>query len=197
MGLIDVPKNKEEIASFLADGNTRSTPAVTSADINDGDILNATQTVDLGGGSYKFVTTLPSGNPLESASISADYSRRDAGLYWVEAVRGAIIGEYERAVEAAARASRASSPIETGVYDGQATNNQPARVTPNSVHGQGASEHSDPVQYAKQQLSAALQRLAAANNAEADVKKWSAMVAMLTGDTPKKRRKRRAKRPNT
>lgn len=185
MGLIDVPKNKEEIASFLADGNTRSTPAVTSADINDGDILNATQTVDLGGGSYKFVTTLPSGNPLESASISADYSRRDAGLYWVEAVRGAIIGEYERAVEAAARASRASSPIEVG-DEGTA---QPA-VRPDHGQPQYAAS-SDPVEYAKQQLSAALQRLAAANNAEADVKKWSAMVAMLTGEKPVKKRRRK------
>lgn len=188
-GLIQVPSRKEDIADFLADGQTRSVPAVTSSDINDGDILNATQTLDLGGGSYKFAITLPSGRLLESAGISPDYSRRDAGLQWVEAVRGSIVGDYESAAEDSARAARASAPIATGdetqapVQRGLGP--EPTGPVPSS------GVHADPVEYAKQQLSAALQRLSAADQAAADVKKWSQVVAMLTGEKPLKKRKKK------
>lgn len=189
-GLIQVPSRKEDIADFLADGQTRSVPAVTSSDINDGDILNATQTLDLGGGSYKFAITLPSGRLLESAGISPDYSRRDAGLQWVEAVRGSIVGDYESAAEDAARAARASAPIATGDETGS-----PVQQSQEPTGGQRGDKHgvyaADPVEYAKQQLSAALQRLSAADQAAADVKKWSQVVAMLTGEKPPKKRKKK------
>src|SRR5271154_369838 len=108
MGLIDVPKSKEEIQAYLADGNTRSVPFVTGADVNDGDILGATQTIDLGGGNYKFTIILPSGRTLESAGVSPDYSRRDAALQWVDAVRANIVGDAESAAEESIAAARRS-----------------------------------------------------------------------------------------
>jgi hypothetical protein len=205
MGLIDVPKTKEEIQAYLADGNTHNTPFITGADINDGDILGATNTVDLGNGSYKFTIQLPSGRPLESAGISADYNKRDASMQWVDAVRANIIGDYESAAEESIAAARRSSGLEappTGLTPAEiaATTSHTSHVgrQPAGTGTTGGYLSADPVEYAKSQLTAALERLAALTSAEADVSKWRKVVQSLTGENPQanRRRKRRKRKVN-
>lgn len=189
--LIEVPKSREEIAAFLADGQTRSAPFVTTADISDGEILGKTITTDLGGGSYKFSITLPSGRPLESSPVGPDYSKRDASYQWVAAVTSAMLGDYEQAADDAARAARLSEPLDipttsavTAEYAGAIARANPA-------------PSADPVEYAKQQLSNALRKLTELAGAEADVERWQKVVNALTGIVPrgtKKRKKRKHKK---
>lgn len=190
MGLIDVPKSREEIAAFLADGQTRSAPFVTTADISDGEILGKTITTDLGGGSYKFSITLPSGRPLESAPVGSDYSKRDASYQWVAAVTSAMLGDYEQAADDAARAARLSEPLD--IPPDEPVRSSPA---PRSSVGHSSPPSADPVEYAKHQLAGALGRLSALSSAEADVERWQKVVNALTGIVPvgtkKKRRKKR------
>lgn len=183
--LIEVPKSREEIAAFLADGQTRSAPFVTTADISDGEILGKTITTDLGGGSYKFSITLPSGRPLESAPVGPDYSKRDASYQWVAAVTSAMLGDYEQAADDAARAARLSEPLDIPP-------DEPVRTSP----APRSSPHSaDPVEYARGQLRASLERLSQLVSAEADVERWQKVVNALTGIVPPgtKRKKRRKK----
>lgn len=187
--LIQVPKSKEDIAAFLADGNARPAPFVTNADVNDGDILGATRTIDVGGGSYKFSITLPSGRPLESAPIGPDYSKRDATFQWADAVRSAIIGDAGEAEEAAYEAARKreSLDIPPQASAGQGDLGGNSAGAPRTV--------ADPAAYAREQLSAALQRLAAVASAEADVERWTRVVAAFSGEiVPKGTKKRRKKR---
>lgn len=186
--LIQVPRDKEQIKEFLADGQTRGIPFVQASDLNDGDLLAATSTIDLGGGSYKFSINLPSGRNLESAPVGPDYPKRDATFQWLDAVRSAVVGDAEQAAEEAYSAARQREPIDvptTGAVNSEFAGNV-ARANP-----------SDPVEYAKQQLRAALERLEALGMAEADVERWQKVVSALTGDVPKgtKRKKRRKKAP--
>lgn len=185
MGLIDVPKSREEIAAFLADGQTRSAPFVTTADISDGEILGKTITTDLGGGSYKFSITLPSGRPLESAPVGPDYSKRDASYQWVAAVTSAMLGDYEQAADDAARAARLSEPLDIPP-------DEPVRSSPAP---RSSPPSADPVEYARGQLRASLERLSQLVSAEADVERWQKVVNALTGIVPPgtKRKKRRKK----
>jgi hypothetical protein len=190
MGLIDVPKSKEEIAAYLADGQTRSAPFVANADVNDGDILGQTNTIDLGGGSYKFSITLPSGRNLESAPVGPEYPKRDATFQWLDAVRSSIVGDAEQAAEETYAAARQREPIEApkDAYD------PTERVRPATTSGPVPS---DPVDYANHQLRGALERMAQLADAEQQVERWQRVVNSLTGDnvptgTKKKRRKKRA-----
>lgn len=191
MGLIDVPKSREEIAAFLADGQTRSAPFVTTADISDGDILGKTITTDLGGGSYKFSITLPSGRPLESAPVGPDYSKRDASYQWVAAVTSAMLRDYEQAADDAARAARLSEPLDIPP-------DEPVRSSPAP---RSSPPSADPVEYARGQLRASLERLSQLVSAEADVERWQKVVNALTGIVPtgtnKKRRKKRRQKVKT
>lgn len=194
--LIEVPKSKEEIAAFLADGQTRGIPFITNADINDGDILAQTSTIDLGGGSYKFSINLPSGRNLESAPVGPDYPKRDATFQWVDAVRSAFVGDAEQAAEETFILARQREPIEAPVFS------SPDRRE--LGHPSGASRQpaiTDPVEYAKQQLHLALERLAAVASAEADVERWGRVVKAFSGEIvsagTKKRKKRKHKKTAT
>jgi hypothetical protein len=194
MGLIDVPKSKEEIQAYLGDGNVRPAPFVANADINDGDILAQTTTIDLGGGSYKFSITLPSGRNLESAPVGSDYPKRDATFQWLDAVRSTIVGDANEAAETAYSLARQREPLDIPAGEPVAGNplvRQLAREQPERSSQPGDA---DPVQYAREQLSAALQRLAAVADAERDVERWRKVVAAFTGEAPapKKRKKRKA-----
>lgn len=176
--LIQVPGQVNE---FLSDGNTSSVPFIQASDIGDGDLLNATATIEEGNG-YKFRITLPSGRFLESAPVGSDYPKRDAIMQWLGAVREAIVEDAANAGRAARDAALAESSSGT------------ARP---SVSGRPAPvPESDPVEYAKQQLRGAIERLAALSAAEADVAKWQRVVNSLTGesDVSPKRKKRRKKR---
>lgn len=193
--LIQVPGSTDQIRDFLADGNVQSAPAVTGADINDGDLLNATRTIDVGNG-YKFEITLPSGRVLESAPVGSDYPKRDAIMQWLGAVRESIVEDSANA----ARASRDSHMAEARARDlsnladgGQAQSLQSRSGTQGlSVPStqSGTPQPSDPIEYARSQLRGAIERLAALTSAEADVAKWQRVVESLTG-VPKKRRKKR------
>lgn len=190
--LISVPKSKEEIAEFLGDRMDTSIPAVQGSDINDGDLLNATRTIDVGNG-YRFEITLPSGRVLESAPVGSDYPKRDAIMQWLGAVRESI-------VEDAATASRAARDA----HMAEARLRDLAEPAPTPVGGRALGVRSeppasnDPVEYAKQQLRSAVERLAALTDAEADVAKWRRVVASLTGEDivkPKRRKKRKIRKP--
>lgn len=188
--LIDVPTRKEQIGEFLADGITEGVPAIQAADINDGDILNGTQTIEVGNG-YKFAIALPSGRVLESAPVSSDYPKRDAILAWLGAVRDSIVEDGANAAMAARDAHIAEArarDLAEPVRGGQA---QPIQQVPSGGYS------ADPVEYAKQQLRGAIERLAALSAAEADVAKWQRVVESLTGVSakPKKRRKKRRAAP--
>lgn len=195
--LIQVPGSTDQIRDFLADGNTQSAPAVTGADINDGDLLNATRTIELGNG-YKFEITLPSGRVLESAPVGSDYPKRDAIMQWLGAVRESIVEDSANAARASRDAHMAearSRDLAHAANQGPAQSLQPAPVTGGVIGGsasgiRGAPD--DPVEYARQQLRHAVERLADLASAEAEVAKWQRVVSSLTGlDAPKKRRKKR------
>lgn len=192
--LINVPRDKEQIKEFLADGNVRGVPFVQLSDLNDGDLLAQTRTIDLGGGSYKFEITLPSGRPLESAAVSPDYSKRDATFQWLDAVKSACVGDAEQAANDAARAAREAEPLVI-------PSDMPAvREESKSLHTdirRADTAPADPTEYAKHQLRLALQRLADIASAEADVERWQKVVDSLTGNVPKgtkKRKKRKHKK---
>lgn len=195
--LIQVPKDAEQIKEFLADGQARGVPYVQNADINDGDILGSTKTVDLGGGSYKFVISLPSGRSLESAPVSADYPKRDATFQWIEAVRANIVGDADNAAETAYQLAREREPV-AYPFDEDVRELGRGPSAPDAGAGvQRSIPTADPVEYAKQQLSAALARLAAVASAEADVERWTRVVAAFGGDVPtgtKRRKKRKHKK---
>lgn len=199
--LIQVPKDAEQIKEFLADGQARGVPYVQNADINDGDILGSTKTVDLGGGSYKFVISLPSGRSLESAPVSADYPKRDATFQWIEAVRANIVGDADNAAETAYQLAREREPVANPFdEDVRGLGSVPGLYPSQADAGAGVQRSvstADPVEYAKQQLSAALARLAAVASAEADVERWTKVVAAFGGDVPtgtKRRKKRKHKK---
>lgn len=179
--LIQVPG---QINEFLSDGNTSSIPFIQAADIGDGDLLNATATIEEGNG-YKFRITLPSGRVLESAPVGSDYPKRDAIMQWLGAVREAIVEDAANAGRAARDAALAEPSSSSGI----------ARPSV-SERAERVSESADPVEYAKQQLRRAIERLAALSAAEADVAKWQRVVNSLTGesDGSPKRKKRRKKR---
>lgn len=189
--LISVPRDKEQIKEFLADGNVRGVPFVQLSDLNDGELLAQTRTIDLGGGSYKFEITLPSGRPLESAAVSPDYPKRDATFQWLDAVKSACVGDAEQAANDAARAAREAEPLVI-------PSDEPVRSAPSANAASGhSSQSSDPIEYAKHQLRLALQRLADIASAEADVERWQKVVDSLTGNVPKgtkKRKKRKHKK---
>lgn len=209
--LIQVPNSKDQIAGYLADGVDTSVPAVQNADVNDGDILNATRTLDAGNNCYKFSITLPSGRALESAPVGPDYSRTDAALQWVEAVRGAIVDDAANA----ARASRDAHLAEARERDLRSSGAGGSNGGDNIEHA-AAPEHpghpldrygiTDPVDFAKQQLRDAMGRLSALSAAQSDVERWSRVVESLTGVRPvdtrpaqrgvKKRRKKRNSKAN-
>lgn len=184
-----MPQLIQDPSEFLADGNVQSVPAVQDSDINDGDLLNDTRTIDLGNG-YKFEITLPSGRVLESAPVGSDYPKRDAIMQWLGAVRGSII-EDSAAAARSARDRHLAEPVSTSQ-----TGAAPAAAASESVF----SAISDPVEYAKQQLRSALERLAALHSAESDVAKWQRVVDSLTGGSsfvankPKRRKKRKVRK---
>jgi hypothetical protein len=183
--LVTAPRRKEEIAEFLADGMDTTIPAVTGSDINDGDLLNATRTVELGNG-YKFEITLPSGRVLESAPVGSDYPKRDAVMQWLGAVRESIVEDAANA----ARASRDAHMAEARARDLAPVTTTQGLGVPSAQSR--VAESSDPVEYAKSQLRAAIERLANLATAEAEVAKWQRIIKSLTGeDAPKKRRKKR------
>lgn len=185
--LIQVPSSTDQIREFLADGNTQSAPAITGADINDGDLLNATRTVELGNG-YKFEINLPSGRLLESAPVGSDYPKRDAIMQWLGAVRESI-------VEDAATASRAARDAHMAEARARDLAESASASASGAQSGRLRESSADPVEYAKQQLRGAMERLGALSAAEADVAKWQRVVTSLTGiEEPKKRKKRRKKR---
>lgn len=79
-------------------------PGIEAADINDGDIINQTQSIDCGNGMMKYSITLPGGHPLECTPFLVE-RRRDMSKVWIATVRQQIV---ERA-GAAAAATRAAS----------------------------------------------------------------------------------------
>ena len=184
--LIQVPNSKEEIGEFLADGQDTSVPAVQGVDINDGDLLNATRTVELGNG-YKFEITLPSGRVLESAPVGSDYPKRDAIMQWLGAVRESI-------VEDAANAARVTRDAHMAESRARDLSDPPQRSAGNATSLSKSVSSADPVEYAKQQLRAAIDRLAELDRAEADVAKWQRVVESLTGVSSKPKKKRRRKK---
>lgn len=181
-GLIQTPNSPDLIREFLADGNTQSTPAVTQADINDGDLLNATRTIESGSG-YHFAITLPSGRTIESAPVGSDYPKRDAIMQWLGAIREAIVED----AAVAGRAARDAQLAEPATPGSSATG-------PADGVRAVAAIHADPVDYAKAQLRAAIERLAALSMAEAEVAKWQRVVNSLTGESNVPKRKRRRKK---
>jgi len=190
--LIQVPNSNDEIGEFLADGQDTSVPAVQAVDINDGDLLNATRTIELGNG-YKFEITLPSGRVLESAPVGSDYPKRDAIMQWLGAVRESIVEDAANA----ARATRDAHLAESRARDLAGPPDPAQRSAGNETpvqRGPALPASADPVEYAKQQLRAAIERLAALSAAEADVAKWQRVVESLTGVSSKPRKKRRRKK---
>lgn len=173
----------DDVKQFLADGNTQSVPFIQQADVGDGDILNQTRTIDLGNG-YKFEITLPSGRPLESAPVSSDYPKRDAIMQWLGAVREAI-------VEDAASAGRAARDA---ALEAAALSQRDNGGSISEVLRSPLPATTDPVEYAREQLRGAIERLAALSAAEADVAKWQRVVKSLTGEEDVPKRKRRKKR---
>jgi hypothetical protein len=192
MSLIQVPKTKEEIAEYLGDGMDTSVPAVQMSDVNDGDLLNATRTVEVGNG-YRFEITLPSGRVLESAPVGSDYPKRDAIMQWLGAVRESIVEDAANA----ARATRDAHLAESRARDlAQPSDHAVSRPRNAGVLERPTAQPepaiADPVEYAKQQLRIAVERLAQLATAEQEVAKWQRVVRSLTGeDAPKKRRKKR------
>lgn len=189
-GLIQVPTSKEDMSAFLADRTDTSIPAIQQSDLNDGDLINATRTIDVGNG-YRFEITLPSGRILESAPVGSDYPKRDAIMQWLGAVRESIVEDAAsagRAIRDAHLAEPAAEPtaVRRGAVDYAAASPSPAAPQP-----------TDPVEYAKFQLRAALERLGALYAAEADVDKWQRVVTSLTGESvvKKRRKKRRVRKP--
>lgn len=183
--LISAPRNKDDIAEFLGDRMDTSIPAVQGSDINDGDLINATRTIDVGNG-YRFEITLPSGRVLESAAVGSDYPKRDAIMQWLGAVRESIVEDAANAGRAA-RDAQLAEPV-----------SEPAAVRRGTMAGAvSAPQPTDPVEYAKFQLRAALERLGALSAAEADVDKWQRVVTSLTGESvvKKRRKKRRVRKP--
>lgn len=84
-------------------GNT--IPGVQAADINDGNILQATRTVDIGNGTLRYEITLPSGRALESSPFQEEHKRK-AMIMWCDSVREAIVGDVARANDEQLRARR-------------------------------------------------------------------------------------------
>lgn len=79
-------------------------PSIEASDINDGDIINQTQSLDCGNGMMKYSITLPGGAPLECTPFLIE-RRRDMSKVWIATVRQQIV---ERA-GAAAETSRAAA----------------------------------------------------------------------------------------
>ncbi len=197
--LIQVPPGS--VSEFLADGNTQAVPAVQASDVNDGDLLNATRTVDLGSG-YKFEIILPSGRVLESAPVGNDYPKRDAILQWLDAVRNSIVEDSANAARAA-RDAHLSEPLSgPGASDASPANLPGTASIAETIPDR---QFSDPVEYARSQLLAASKRLSELTAAERDVERWRRVLASLTGESTslplarrKKRRKKRAiKKPTS
>lgn len=192
--LISAPRNKDDIAEFLGDRVDTSIPAVQGSDINDGDLINATRTIEVGNG-YRFEITLPSGRVLESAPVGSDYPKRDAIMQWLGAVRESI-------VEDAASAGRASRDAQLLEPLSEPTPRRSAAGAAGESLAVRATEHAgpvpptEPVEYAKFQLRLAIERLAELSIAESDVAKWQRVVTSLTGEgvVKKKRRKKRRKK---
>lgn len=190
--LIDVPKSKEQIAEFLGDGISEGVPAIQASDINDGDILNGTRTIEVGNG-YKFEITLPSGRVLESAPVSSDYPKRDAILAWLGAVRDSIVEDGANAARAARDAHMAEARARDLANPPDVRSSQ-SLFTPAAAAASPGYTGTDPIEYAKANLRSAIERLAALSTAEADVQKWQRVVESLTGVSPVKRKKRRKKK---
>lgn len=182
-----------DMKEFLADGMDTSVPAVQMSDINDGDLLNATRTVDVGNG-YKFEITLPSGRVLESAPVGSDYPKRDAIMQWLGAVRESIVEDSANAARAARDADLAT-PAAPGpsLSPQRAAGGLHQSISDFNSTYQSAVPATDPVEYAKQQLRASLERLAALSSAEAEVEKWQRVVDSLTGGPAKKKKRKKRK----
>jgi len=165
----------------LNDSMDTSVPFIQASDIGDNELLNATRTIELGNG-YKFEINLPSGRLLESAPVGSDYPKRDAIMSWLGAVRESIIEDAANAGRAA-RDAQLLEPV-----------SQPPARSATASSQQLDQPAADPVEYAKQQLRAAIERLAALSAAEADVAKWQRVVSSLTGESDVRSRKKRRKK---
>lgn len=183
--LTNAPRTREDISEFLGDRMDTSIPAIQGTDINDGDLINATRTVELGNG-YKFEITLPSGRVLESAPVGSDYPKRDAIMQWLGAVRESI-------VEDAASAGRAQRDAEL-LEPVNSPAPRRAAASGERMDIPAAELPTEPVEYAKFQLRAAIERLAALTAAEADVAKWQRVVQSLTGESVAKRKRRKKRK---
>lgn len=180
-----------KITGDLDVGSTASVPGVESSDLNDGDIIAATATLDAGGGSYIYAITLPSGRELRSAPVGADFSKFAAISGWLDAVRAAIVDD---AAEAG-RVARDRQLAEARATDKDFTARSADEPAPGRNEPATRSASSDPTEYAKQQLRAALERFNELAGAKADVERWSQVVEMLTGTKkPLKKRRRKKKK---
>jgi hypothetical protein len=166
----------------LSNNADTSVPFIQASDIGDNELLNATRTIDVGNG-YRFEITLPSGRVLESAPVGSDYPKRDAIMQWLGAVRESI-------VEDAASAGRIARDAHLAEPTAPSAERQRLARAGDSVELSSA----DPVEYARQQLRAAIERLSLLSAAEADVAKWQRVVNSLTGETVVKRKRRKKRK---
>lgn len=172
----------------LNDNMDTSVPFIQAADIGDNELLNATRTIELGNG-YRFEINLPSGRVLESAPVGSDYPKRDAIMSWLGAVRESIIEDAANA-QRAARDAHLAEPASTAT-----ARRERSAMVPDAGDGRVYQEPSaDPVEYARQQLRAAIERLALLAAAEADVNKWQRVVSSLTGESVVKRKRRKKRK---
>lgn len=170
-------------------------PGVEDADINDGDIINATQNLNAGPGMMKYSITLPDGLPFECSPFQIEH-RRDMSKMWMAAVRQEILNRAGAAAavtrEAALAARRKKQMEGPGILvAGQlptadeaaamaAAVRQPPPAPPESARAAIAqvratevappvspapAPSTDPAEYAKQQLEAM----------EAELAHWQAL----------------------
>lgn len=160
--------------------NDQMVPAVQASDINDGEIINKTQQETDDKGRMRFHYVLPDGSPLSSDWVMPDLVR-SARWQWVEAVKGAIVGQAQRAVDVTMSAARAKLFDLPGIEIAA-----PKGYTEVS----SSSPRQDPVEYARACMIAATEEadkwgrieVEASNKkaaAEAAANRWSKVLVVL------------------
>lgn len=73
-------------------------PGIEDQDINDGWLIEHTETLDAGPGMMKYKIVLPDGSPLECTPFQIE-QRRDMSKVWMATVRATIVGNAAAAAE--------------------------------------------------------------------------------------------------
>ena len=88
--LID-PSDREAVIAAA-----EQVPGIEDADINDGWLIENTQTLDAGPGMMKYKIVLPDGSPLECTPFQIEH-RRDMSKVWMATVRAQILAKAQEA----------------------------------------------------------------------------------------------------